>query len=203
MHLLANNALNSFFNWIQSNDRALLERINTTWSHPLLDTVTPFLRETQVWYPMYLFLLLYAVYNFKGIGWWWVLGVLLTAALADLVSSQLIKENIHRLRPCRDPALASSIRFFVNYCPQSSSFTSSHATSHFAQAMFFYQTLRVVSRWAFLFFIWAFSIAYSQVYVAVHYPLDVTVGAANGLLLGWIMSKLFHKQAGMLRFEYA
>jgi membrane-associated phospholipid phosphatase len=33
--------------------------------------------------------------------------------------------------------------------------------------------------------IWAFAIAFSQVYVGVHYPLDVICGAALGMALGY------------------
>lgn len=201
MHLLANNALSGFFSWVQPYDQSLLERINTSWKHPFLDTLTPFFRETQFWYPLYLFLLLFVVYNHDSKGWWWLLAALLTAALADILSSQIIKENIERLRPCRDPEVAQHIRFFVKYCPKSSSFTSSHATSHFAQAMFFFQTIRSFGRWSYLFFVWASLIAYSQVYVAVHYPLDVLCGGILGLLLGWGMAKMYHKQAGFLSFE--
>jgi undecaprenyl-diphosphatase len=178
-----------------------LELINTTWRLDVLDTATPFIRDTQFWYPFYLFLLLFVVYNFGAKGWWWVLAVLLTAALADILSSQIIKEQVQRLRPCRDPAVAHTIRFFVNYCPKSSSFTSSHATSHFAQAMFFFQTFRAFRPWTYLFFVWAFLIAYSQVYVAVHYPLDVFCGGLIGLLLGGGMAKMYHKRAGFLIFN--
>lgn len=201
MYLLVNNAISGFFHWVQPYDQHLLELINTGWSHPLLDTLLPFIRETQTWYPLYLFLLLFVLYNYGNKAWWWILTVVATAALADIISSQLIKENIQRLRPCRDPAVSNAIRFFVNYCPKSSSFTSSHATSHFAQAMFFFQTLRHFGKWSYLFFFWAFCIAYSQVYVAVHYPLDVIAGGLIGSFLGLGMAKLYRKQIGLLRFE--
>lgn len=191
-------AITPSWKWIQPLDEWLLTHINQDWSSPFLDQLLPFFRETLFWFPLYLFLLFFIVINFPKQGWWWILGVILTAALADIISSQLIKENIIRLRPCQDPDVAYKIRFFVKYCPKSSSFTSSHATTHFAQAMFFYQTLKRISKWSGLFFLWAGLIAFTQVYVAVHYPFDVTCGALVGCGLGWVMARLYHKQSGML-----
>jgi undecaprenyl-diphosphatase len=191
----------TFWQQIQPVDLWLLTHINQQWSNPFLDTVLPFLRESFFWVPLYLFLLLFVTINFGKIGWWWVLAAVLTAALADLISSQLIKENIMRIRPCQDMNVSGQIRFFINYCPRSSSFTSSHATTHFAQATFFFLTLRDLSKWARLFFAWAFLIAYTQVYVGVHYPFDVFCGGLIGCIIGFLVAKMFHKQIGILSLE--
>jgi len=90
------------------------------------------------------------------------------------------------------------MRFLANYCPTNSSFTSSHACNHFAMAFFIYRTLKHTSPWWRLVFIWAFLISYAQVYVGVHYPLDVTAGAIVGSCIGWLTSPLFRFQAGTL-----
>jgi len=44
-----------------------------------------------------------------------------------------------------------------------------------------------------LFFIWAAIIAYAQVYVGVHYPLDVIAGAMIGLAVGKLNGMIFKK----------
>lgn len=189
----------TFWQHIQPLDAWLITHINQDWSNAFLDTVLSYMRETMTWYPMYLFLLLFVTTNFGIKGWWWVMGVVLCAALSDLVSSQLIKPNIFRMRPCGDEVMGPQLRFFINYCPHSSSFTSSHATTHFAQGMFFFATLRpVMGKWASVFLVWAFIIAYTQVYVGVHYPFDVFCGALLGCGIGFMLSKLFHKRIGML-----
>jgi len=193
------SCLLTFWQHIQPFDNWLLTHINQNWGSPFLDTVLPYMRETLFWVPLYLFLLLFVTFNFKIKGLWWILGVVLTAALSDIISSQIIKQNIMRVRPCQDLEVAQHIRFFINYCPQSSSFTSSHAASHFAQAMFFFLTLRnVIGKWAGLFFIWAFVIAYTQVYVGVHYPFDVFCGSILGCGIGFAIGKLFINKIGML-----
>ncbi|MFM2146714.1 MAG: hypothetical protein RL732_1550 [Bacteroidota bacterium] len=198
MYFLDHSILVPFWNWIQPLDEWLLLHINGNWSNAVLDTLLPFFRETLFWYPLYGFLLLFMVSNFSSKGWWWVLAVVLTAATADLLSSQVIKELFFRLRPCQDPEVNAHIRFLIIYCPKSSSFTSSHATSHFAQAMFFYQTLKTLTRYAGFFFLWAACIAYTQVYVGVHYPSDVLIGGLIGCGIGNLMAKIYHKQAGLL-----
>ena len=47
----------------------------------------------------------------------------------------------------------------------------------------------------------AFFIGYAQVYVGVHYPLDVLGGAALGVLAGVLTSWLFHKKWGYIHME--
>lgn len=181
---------------LEQLDRQLFILINHDGSASLLDMVLPFLRESQFWVPFYLFMILFMTINFKMKGWWWVLAFILTAALADIISSQIIKETILRLRPCRDPAMAAEVIFRVNYCPKSSSFTSSHATSHFALSMFIWQTLKGLSRWWGMIFLWAFAICYTQVYVGVHYPLDVICGGLLGCGIGGFMAYMYRRQVG-------
>lgn len=182
-------------------DRHLLTLINNNGSSAFLDIVLPFLRESQFWVPFYLFMILFMIMNFGVKGWWWVLGFVLTAALADIISSQIIKETIMRMRPCRDPELMSEIIFRVNYCPKSSSFTSSHATSHFALSMFIWQTLKRVSKWWGMIFLWAFAICYTQVYVGVHYPGDVICGGLLGCGIGALMAYMYVRQIGLIIFD--
>lgn len=191
-----------FWQHIQFYDAWLLTHINNAWSSPFLDTLLPFVRETKFWIPLYLFLLLFVTMNFGTRGLWWVAAVVVVAALSDIISSQIIKQMIFRQRPCRDFTVMSQIRFFVNYCPQSSSFTSSHATSHFAQAVFFHLTLRhIIGKWSLLFFLWALLIAYTQVYVGVHYPFDVICGSLLGCGIGFAIAKLYHNRVGMLSLD--
>lgn len=179
-------------------DRGLFRLINYKWSNTFFDWLMPWLRNSTVWAPLYLFLILFVLINYKKNGWWWVLLAIVTVSLSDIISSHIIKEHIIRLRPCNDPSIADWVRVLVGYRPQSSSFTSSHATNHFAMAMFTFITLRhQFKKWAALFFLWAFSICYAQVYVGVHFPLDVTCGALIGILIGYLTGKLFNKNYGL------
>lgn len=179
-------------------DKALMVRINSEWHHPVLDWVFQHIRETYFWMPLYLFFIVFALANFGKRGWLWVLAAVLTISITDQVSSNLIKGNIFRLRPCRDPEISEQIRFFINYCPRSSSFTSSHATNHFGFASFIAFSLRrYTGPWVLLLFIFAAAVAYAQVYVGVHYPIDVFCGALMGTFIGYGMSIIFNKKIGL------
>lgn len=108
--------------------------------------------------------------------------------LADFASNQL-KHLIMRERPCN---VIEGTRLLVG-CAKSFSMPSSHATNIFAAMVFL--TARYRKLWpAFIFM--AVLVAYSRVYVGVHYPTDVLFGAA----LGTMMALLFYSaERGYLR----
>ena len=180
-------------------DHALFKLINNSWHNSFFDAVLPYIRIAEFWVPLYFFLLLFAVINFQVKGWQWFLIAGLTAIITNFISSDLIKQNIHRLRPCNNPAIADWVRVvMVKYRPQSSSFTSSHAANHFGIAMYLFTTLKnICGKWMGLFFVWAFCICYAQMYVGVHYPLDILGGTIIGLGIGFITGKLFNKYVGL------
>ena len=180
-------------------DKQFFQAINGRWHNGLFDAVMPFIRNSNFWIPLYLFLLLFAIFNFKKNLWWWIFFAAGTVIISNFISSDIIKENILRLRPCNDPQLAGTVRVLVTYRPQSSSFTSSHATNHFAMATFFYFTLKkFMGKWVLLFFAWASLICYAQVYVGVHFPLDVISGGLIGFVFGYLSARSFNRNHQLL-----
>ena len=125
-------------------DNHLFRLINSGCQNPLFDSVLPLVRNSLFWVPFYLFLIVFGFVNYRKNVWWWILFAILTVWLTDFLSSNIIKENIFRLRPCNDPMAMA--RLLVSYCPQSSSFTSSHATNHFGLASFLFFTLSDLPR---------------------------------------------------------
>ena len=183
----------SFFERVLQFDRDLFFLVNKKWSNPFFDFILPYCRNAVTWIPFYLFMLIFMLLNHKKRGWLWILLAITTAAATDLISSRLIKENIFRVRPCHD-LLLHQVRFLVQYCPQSSSFTSSHAANHFGFSTFIYYTLnRFYGKWVAVVFLWAFIVSYAQVYVGVHYPLDVAGGAVVGIVIGYCTARVFNR----------
>ena len=181
-------------------DLRLFYKINGVWTNHFFDNVFPYLRESIIWIPLYLFLLLFSCMNFGLKGVYWCIAFLCMASLCDIMSSHVIKEFVFRPRPCRSPGLEGSMRLLVVYCPQSSSFVSSHATNHFGAAMFLFTTWRkLFSNWILVFFVWAAAIAYAQVYVGVHFPVDVICGALLGTLIGAISGNFHNRYIGLGR----
>lgn len=170
---------------LQQWDATLFQWINGGLSNPLFDALLPWFREKWFWMPAYLFVVVFALYNYRKRGWIILLGLVLSAGLADFTSSTLVKKNVQRLRPCNDPAMTASIHLKVP-CGGGYSFTSSHAANHFAVAVFLIGVFGGLTRWLRpVALIWAGAIAFSQVYVGVHYPGDVLFGAILGSGIGW------------------
>jgi undecaprenyl-diphosphatase len=91
----------------------------------------------------------------------------------------------------------------MDHCGSGFSFVSNHATNHFGMGVFSFVTLRhVIGKWAWLGPLWAFSIAYAQVYVGIHYPLDIIAGAGLGTLFGISTGTLFNKRYGFAIFAH-
>jgi undecaprenyl-diphosphatase len=182
-------------------DRYIFGLINNKWNNSFFDSLMPLLRNSNFWLPLYLFLLIFALMNIRKSGWF-ILLTICTAALTDVLSSHIIKNHIFRLRPCHDTHLMGTIRVLVSYCPQSSSFTSSHAANHFGLATFASITLYpYAGKWIFLTFMWAFLIIYAQVYVGVHYPIDVLGGALVGVMAGLLTSTIYQRKWGTLHLH--
>ena len=183
---------------LQNWDRWLFTKINHDWANIFLDDIFPLWREAITWVPLYIFLLLFVLFNFGKSAWPWILGLLVTVALTDQISSHIIKPLVNRPRPCHDLLLADNIRLLLKYCSDSRSFTSSHATNHFGVAFFIYQTLKPwFKKWGYWWFFWAATISYGQVYIGVHYPVDVICGALLGSSLGYFTSFVFNKRFGL------
>src|SRR6185312_1492449 len=201
MILLLFPILSVFFRQIISIDHWLFQKINQVWINPVFDLVFVFMRQAELWVPFYLFLLVFGLVNFGKKALWWSATLIMTAIISGLVSSSIIKNTIFRLRPCRNPDLADQVRGLVKYCPKSSGCTSSHACNHFALAFFIFLTFNQPgsSRW--LLFLWAFLISYAQVYVGVHYPLDILGGTIAGSSIGYLMSIFYKKQFGTLSLK--
>jgi membrane-associated phospholipid phosphatase len=181
--------------FLLSWDFELFRLLNGTWHTSWLDWVMPWWREKTTWIPLYLVLAAWAVLRFRWKGVAWIVALVAVVAVGDIMSHRVIKKSVQRERPCRTAELEADLRLLVR-CGGGYSFTSNHATNHFAVAVFILGTLgRFLGRWRFLFLLWAATIAYGQVYVGVHFPLDVFAGALLGSLIGWVGTLLFNRFA--------
>lgn len=174
-------------------DEYLFYLINSEWHSSLLDQVLPIWRNKLFWMPLYLFLASFLLINFKKKGLWLIMALAVTIGISDTLSSKIIKKNVQRLRPCHELVIKPELRLLVN-CGGGYSFTSSHATNHFAIAFFLIFTLgKIFKRIRIPLFLWAVSIGYAQIYVGVHYPFDVLAGGIIGGLIGCFVAFYFQK----------
>ncbi|MEO7443898.1 MAG: phosphatase PAP2 family protein [Ferruginibacter sp.] len=179
---------------LKALDRVMFSYLNGSWHNPVFDYALPIMRHAYFWAPLYLFILVLVLQNSRKNVLLWLLFTALVVTLSDYISSDLIKENFFRLRPCNDLTLVPPARLLLSYRPQSSSFISSHAANHFCIAMFFFLTLKnLMGKYGLWLFAWAAFICYAQVYVGVHYPLDVIAGAIVGIVFGYLCGTLANR----------
>jgi undecaprenyl-diphosphatase len=122
----------------------------------------------------------------------WFFVALVTATLAADGLSYLLRQWIGRARP---PLVYEDPRPLVGL-PHSGAFPSGHAASAFAAATVIAWASRRLAVPAYLL---AALVAWSRVYVGVHWPLDVIGGAALGTLVAIALLKLSAVRPQLLR----
>lgn len=169
-------------------DFFLFRRVNQLWTCGFLDAWLPLFRTPAFWVPLYVFVVFFMFQNNASKqALIWLLCFVCIVSCCDVLSSRVIKQLIFRYRPCLDPYWEGKVRLLVNYCSTRSGFTSSHAMNHFGMGIFLYYTFKeYIKKWALLFLFWAFVVSYSQVYVGLHYPLDIIAGGGIGSGLGFL-----------------
>lgn len=175
---------------IANIDQSLYHLINQSWTNPVLDFVMIYFSNKFFWIPFYVLVIAFMIRTFGKKTSVIVLFLGLSVLLSDRITSGLMKPMFNRVRPCHEAQLTPRLIDGV-HCSDTGSMASSHAANHFAIAIFMvllYSREKKANLW--FWFLWAASVAYSRVYLGVHYPSDVLVGALVGLLMGYICFKL-------------
>lgn len=188
--------------WLLELDKYLFVLINQSWETDWQNFLLPWWRNKLFWIPLYIFLLFFLFQNLGRQAWYLIIGLVLTVIIADTLSSQVMKKTIRRPRPCHQVEEQLPVHLLIP-CGSGYSFTSSHATNHFGVSGFLFFALgRWLGRRPWWLVLWAASIAYAQVYVGVHYPLDVIAGGLLGWLIGSMLARAMLK-AGFVNREKA
>lgn len=158
-------------------DWAILDGIQNLRT-PFLDALMPIITNSvSLWFVLTAVLLLIPKTR--------KIGIILSVAilLEHLIVSLGMKPLFQRERPfeIRDIELLIS-------APRGYSFPSGHSALSFAAASVIW--LRGPKKWRLLAVIAACAIAFSRLYLYVHFPSDVLVGAAVGIFCGWAAVRL-------------
>lgn len=142
--------------------------------------------------PIYLLLLFF---SYKQFGVKKTAALVVAAILMITVTNGLadfFKYGVQRLRPCFDPEVNELARLVKDSCGGKFGYFSAHAGNTMAVATFFSILLKGKFRYIGIFLlVWAIFVAYSRIYIGVHFPLDVFSGMVIGLFFGWLFAKLF------------
>lgn len=174
-------------------DKEIFLSINQGMTNSFFDWLMPILRNPYTWSPLYLFIIIFSIKNYKKEGVVMILFLLMNFGMSDWTSSTLIKKSVQRIRPCNDIELKEDMVVRVR-CSSGYSFTSSHATNHFAMAVLL--IILFYRRWKhilWLALLWAASIGFAQIYVGVHFPGDILAGTLLGIIIGLFSGFLYNQ----------
>ena len=194
---------------IEQADVWLFHLVNLHLVHPAVDDLMVFLTSARLSGPIFLLAALFMVIRKGKTGFLVILLALLAVGLADLSASGILKPLVQRIRPC---FALDHVRLLIIQ-PHSYSFASSHAANSAAVAtvtwIFFHRGVWVERVFTVVMILYALFIAYSRVYVGVHYPGDVLAGLLIGalsaglvyLLWSWfwknvVQSRIICKESG-------
>jgi len=168
--------LSTLMSGLSALDTWLFHMINRSLQNPLFDLVMPILSTKRYFLlPVASIILMLIVWG--GRRTWVLLAVAVAAvALSDL-GTNVIKAVFHRTRPCH---VILDVHLLVG-CTRSFSLPSNHASNMFGLAAVGWLGLR---RWRWALLLLAAGVAYSRVYLGVHYPSDVLAGALWGAMIG-------------------
>lgn len=170
-------------------DGSLFHLTNAVWTTPLMDVLMPALSWAGnlglVWLVLLGGIAAFGKKTGRGIA---LAG--LVALAVGFVSSEAIKEITMRPRPF---AVLPDVSLLVG-APHSYALPSGHATSAFAAAsgaiLGARRFLGRVPVWGWGMLVLAAAMAYSRLYVGVHWPSDVAAGVVLGLASGWTGARL-------------
>lgn len=175
--------------WLLEKDGQLLLWLKETFSHPVLDEIMIFIsslgNKGMIWIAIGVLFLLFGFRNKK----WRNRGFLvLFSLLANFLACNVIlKPMVDRTRPY----------YVLGYDPVISpvgdpSFPSGHTSASFAAATAIYA---INKKWGIAAYIFAAVMGFSRLYLGVHFPTDVVLGAILGTAMAMIVIKLYFRKS--------
>ena len=171
--------------FISDIDQSILLWIHQYMTNPIFDLLMPFITHEENWvFPILLLLLFLGIKGGKR-GKITLLLLIIALSITDSLCAQVLKPLFERIRPSH--LNIEGINLLVSKGGKWS-MPSNHAANMFTLSVvlsYFYQktSLAIYSL--------ALLIAFSRVYVGVHFPGDVIAGAFIGYITSWLALTLW------------
>lgn len=167
-------------------DLSLFQAINFyAGKYPVLDSLAVFFAQ----YFEYFILLILVMFIFVRPKMYAKMAI--TALTAAVFARFILVELIRLFLPRPRPFMVQDINLLVNP-NQEWAFPSGHAAFYFAVATVVYQYHKMAG---ILFYLFAFIICFARVFVGLHWPSDIVVGALVGIFVGWLGHKVAKRLA--------
>lgn len=148
--------------------------------------------EKWFWIPLYVIFLYFLYKNFNKKSLFYILLFVALGITASDQITNIFKFGFERLRPCHDPSLEGLLREVK--CGGKFGFYSAHSSNSFFVATYLTILLgKKIKQLPYFLFVWAAIVAYSRVYLGMHFPGDIIVGAIMGILLALFFGTLAKK----------
>lgn len=179
----------SLIDTLMDFDRELFLTING-WHHPVVDWIMFYVSKIWVWIPIYLAVVIYVIRAWKTESIWIILSMILCVILTDQLAN-LTKDFFQRPRPSHAIDLQGMVHYVQGYMGGKYGFVSGHSANVFGFALL--SSLIIKRKWFFyVAFSWAVLVAYSRIYLGVHYPLDIFGGMVLGLSIAGLVYLTWH-----------
>ncbi len=173
------------FHLFKALDIKIFFLINQTLSNPVFDSIMPLITNKNNWVLIIIILFFYlAIMNGRR-GQIALVILIVVVGLTDSFSTFILKPYFGRIRPSYD------IYEYINLLVAKGgkwSMPSNHAANISAIAVvlsYFYEKMKIPL------YSLAVIIAFSRVYVGVHYPADVLLGGLIGYGMAWLILTLW------------
>lgn len=176
------------FESLIEKDQQLLIYLNNLGTD-FLDPIFMYITHQINWLPFFLiiiFLLLKKI-SLKQFG---LLVLILTVffVFTDQMTN-LVKYSVDRLRPVNDPLIEPYLRVLRK--AGSPSFFSGHASNSSGSILIIFLIMKRYYKYAWLIFFFPLIFAYTRIYLALHYPLDILCGYIFGIASGFLFYFIF------------
>jgi len=192
----------SFLTSLIAFDHALFAKINHDWTNGFLDWLMPSitdLHKSAGFLVALLPLIAFWCWKQRNLALRTLLALVLSIGLADTLSYRVVKKLVQRDRP-EFAGLETPVQLRTHQ-HSGTSFPSNHAANIFAAAQVMTLAMPVAGAGA-VFYLIAFAVGYSRIYVGVHFPLDVIAGALLGMAVATLVWRLLIESLKRRRKEH-
>ena len=172
---------------------------------PWADRFVYLLSQIWFWIPLYL-LVIFLIFKFYRKKGWMVLLVFVLALTLSDQTCNLLKNSVQRLRPSHTEAIAADIHLVQKpdgnrYFGGQYGFPSAHSANSMSLAFLIIFFLSKGKKWVAVAAIaWSLLMAYTRLYLGVHYPLDILCGFILGSCYALLLVFIYKKWLSQVEF---